>query len=122
MTVEVAASVPDGIPTENASQIQKMAHSSITLLPLEQLQTLVATRAAECVDLQKTATANRAAADDKLADAGAALVESRTDWHGVQQDSELVASAAALVEQLRADDASLDELEQHKPTGLRHIL
>ncbi|TME38227.1 MAG: hypothetical protein E6I61_13405 [Chloroflexi bacterium] len=71
--------------------------------------------------MQKTASATRATAEEQLADAGAALIESRADWHGTPQDSELIASAAALVEQLRADDGSLNELEQHKPTGLKHI-
>jgi hypothetical protein len=114
--------VPSTIPTENAPRIERLADGSVTLLPLEQLQASATRGATECLDLQKTADASRAAASDKLADAGAALVESRMDWHGTQQDSALVAAAATLVDELRADDGSLAELEQRKPTGLKHLV
>jgi hypothetical protein len=112
---------PDSPLSANLPRIQNVADGSVTLLPIEQLQAMATKGTAEYVDLQKAANASRAAAVDKLADAGAALVESQSDWHGTQQDSELVASASALVEQLRTDDGSLEDLEQHKPTGLKHL-
>jgi len=122
MTAAIVSSVPDTIPTDHTPRIQTLADGRVTLLPLEQVQALATSGAAECLDLQKRAGASRAAVDEKLADAGAALVESRTDWHGTQPDSELVASAIALVDQLRADEGSLEALEQHRPTGLKHLV
>jgi hypothetical protein len=122
MTAEFASAGPKTTPTENAPRKQNLADGSVTLLPLEQLQASATSGASECLDLRKAADASRAEANEKLADAGAALVESRTDWHGTPQDSELVTAATALVEELRADDGSLEELEQHKPTGLKHLV
>jgi hypothetical protein len=122
VTAGVASAVLGTNPTEQAPRIQKLADGAVTLLPLEQLQACATSAAAECLNLQQTEDAGRASASDKLAEAGAALVEAQTDWHGTQQDSDLVAAATALVEKLRADDGSLEELDQHKPTGLKHLV
>jgi len=122
MTADIVSVVPETTSTRNTPRFQTLADGTVTLLPLEQVQALATSGAAECLDLQKTADASRVAAYEKLADAGAALVESRTDWRGTQPDYELVASAIALVDQLRADEGSLEALDQQKPTGLKHLV
>jgi len=122
VTGEFANAVPMTTPAQNGPRTHQMADGNVTLLPFEQVRVLATGGAAECVELRKSANATRSAEGQKLADAGAALVESRMDWHCNQQDSALVASATALVEQLHANDRSLEELGQNKPTGLKHLV
>lgn len=122
MSADLGSELPGTPPTEAAPRIQKVGDGNVTLLPLDQLQALATKGAAECLELQKKADGCHAAANEKLADAGAALVESRAEWRGAQQDSELVASATALVQEIRADDVDLNDLAQHKPTGFKQLV